>query len=262
MENSTKKIWFEGANNFRDMGGYPLQCGGFTRDGVLFRSDHLASLTDTDQKILLDLGVRTVIDFRRSEEKAKAENRIDHEHIKLLHLPVESKGADTRSLRQAIEEGGMSPERARSFLIEANEQFVREFTHVFRDYVHLLLDESNYPMVFHCTAGKDRTGFAAALTLFILGASEEVVMYDYLATNHLIADYVEEMLEAIARRGNFNCSLDALRPIMRVEEAFLRSALSAIVEDYGNIATYIKEGLEFGPEKQAYVRELLINSGS
>ena len=200
MEHLPLKLDFEGSHNFRDMGGYPLLDDRRVRNGRLFRSDHLGRLTDADQDLLAEIGVRTVIDLRRQEERDEILDRIEDPDIELVWLPVTAEAADVVSLRRRLERGEMGPGEAYEFLMLANRQFVQVFGKVFSEFLHLLLDEHRYPIVFHCTAGKDRAGFAAAMTLFALGASEETVMHDYLATNHCTANYGPDRRSPYCRR--------------------------------------------------------------
>ena len=252
-----RQLDFEGANNFRDLGGYPTVDGCRVKHGMLYRSDQLGNLTDGDQALLSEIGLRMVVDLRRSIEREEILDRIDDPTIRQVRLPVEAEGADVRSLRRRLEEGSIDAAGARQYLIDANEQFIRVFGQVFTDYLHLLLDESNYPLVVHCSAGKDRAGFAAALTLLVAGASVETVMHDYLATNHCNANYVNGILEGLSDMGDQGFSPEAVKILMQVQPVFLQKALDTIVDDYGSIERYLDEGLNFGQEKQRRVRELI-----
>ena len=251
------KLDFEGANNFRDLGGYPAAPGSRIKPGRVFRADQLGNLTDTDQQLLAQLGIRTVVDFRRRLEREEILDRIDDPSVRQLWLPVEEKAADVKGLRRMLEDGEIDAAGARQYLIDANENFIRLFSSVFRDYLELLLDEANYPIVFHCSAGKDRAGFAAALTLFVAGSSEAVVKHDYMATNHCTANWVNGILEGLADAMGEHVDHEAVRTMMQVSPDYLQRALDTIDEDYGSVAAYLEQGLEFGPEKQARVRALL-----
>lgn len=251
------KLDLEGANNFRDLGGYPVSDGQQLKRGMVFRSDRLANLTDSDQAVLADIGLRTVVDLRRTVEREESPDRIDDPSIRQLWLPVEAEAADVKSLRRRMEEGLVSPAGARQYLIDANEQFIRIFGDVFSEYLHLLLEESSYPLVFHCAAGKDRAGFAAALTLLVAGASQETVMHDYLATNHCTANYVNGILEGLSDMAELKVAPEAVQTLMQVQPEFLQRAFDTVAEDYGDIPTYLERGLDFSVDKQQRVRHLL-----
>jgi len=251
------KLDFEGAHNFRDMGGYPLQEQRRVRQRRLFRSDHLGRLTDPDQVLLEELGIRTVIDLRRAEEREEARDRIAIAGVEEIWLPVTAEGADVVTLRHRLERGEMGPGEAYEFLVEANQQFVDTFKGVFSQFLHLLLEEHRYPIVFHCSAGKDRAGYAAAMTLFALGASPETVMHDYLATNHITANYVEGLVDGVHDHPGIDVNGDALRTLMQVQPAFLGAALDQISQRHGGVAAYLDHQLDFGRDKRERLAGLL-----
>lgn len=251
------KLDLEGTNNFRDMGGYACINGGCIRQGLLFRSDHLGSLTDNDQQRLNDLGIKTVVDLRRKQERDETPDRIDSTEIQQLWLPVSAEGADVHKLRRGLESGEITAELARKHLLDANREFVRDFSHIYRDFLQLLSNEDNYPLVFHCTAGKDRAGFAAALTLITVGASLETVLHDYLATNHCTANYVNGLIDGLADMPEMKASPDAVRTLMQVEEAFLQSAFDTIYEQYGSLERYLEKALNIDAHKRANIQSIL-----
>ena len=259
MDHLPRKLDFEGAHNFRDMGGYPLADGRRVRDGRLFRSDHLGRLTDPDQALLDEIGLRTVVDLRRQEERAEIMDRIDSPDVDQVWLPVAAEAADVVTLRRSLERGEMGPDEAVEFLRVANRQFVEIFSHVFRDFLHLLLDGHRYPIVFHCSAGKDRAGFAAAMTLFALGADEETVMHDYLATNHITANYVDGLVEGIMEMPvpGMELSGEALRKLMQVERDYLGCALDLMHARHGGVDGFLEEVLDFGVDKRKQLIDLL-----
>ena len=259
MDQLPYKLDFEGAHNFRDMGGYPLRDGRKVLRGKLFRSDHLGRLTDADQVLLEEVGVRTVVDLRRQEERDEILDRIDNPSVEQVWLPVSAEAADVVSLRRSLERGEMGPEDAVEFLRLANREFVDVFSGAFSDFLHLLLEESRYPLVFHCSAGKDRAGYAAAMTLFALGADEDTVMHDYLATNHITSNYVDGLVEGVMEMPipGMDLNADALRKLMQVERDYLGGAIALIHERFGDVHTYLEDQLGFSPDKRARLRELL-----
>ncbi|MEM1113039.1 MAG: tyrosine-protein phosphatase [Pseudomonadota bacterium] len=257
LQHLPHQLDFEGANNFRDLGGYPTTSGQQVRRGMVYRADQLGKLTDADQALLAQLGIRTVVDFRRRLEREEILDRIDDASIRQVWLPVEEEAADVKGLRRLLEEGLIDANGAHQYLVDANEHFIRRFSHVFGSYLELLLEAENYPLVFHCSAGKDRAGFAAALTLFVAGCSETVVKHDYLATNHCTANWVNGVLEGLNDVMGDRVDPEAVKMLMQVRPEFLQRALDAIQEDYGNIAAYLDEGLGFDVAKRRQVRELI-----
>ena len=258
MQNLPKKLDFEGAHNFRDMGGYTLADGRRVREGKLYRSDHLGRLTDTDQELLAEIGIRTVVDLRREEEIEEATDRVDDASVEQIWLPVKADGADIISIRRSMERGEVSAAQAYEFLKEANRLFTGVFAPVFSEFLHLLLDESRYPLVFHCSAGKERAGFAAAMALYALGADDDTVMHDYLATNHCTANYVDGLVEGLSDSPELKVDPDAVRTLMQVVPEYLGQAVDIIHTERGGIRAFLEYDLDFGPARRAQLASLLV----
>lgn len=251
------QLEFDGPNNFRELGGYPLADGGKVKLGRLFRSDHLAKMTDADLRKMDALGVKTVIDLRRQSEREDSPDRIENPAIQQIWLPVRAEGADVRKLRLSLEQGSISAADAENYLIQANLEFVRQFAAVYARFFEYLLDEANYPIVFHCTAGKDRAGFAAALSLLAAGASMETVFHDYLATNRCTAHYVNGIIDGLEDMPTMKASPDAVRALMQVKREYLQTAFNTIDQDYDSLDAFFEVALKLGPDQRARVRELL-----
>jgi protein-tyrosine phosphatase len=128
--------------------------------------------------------------------------------------------------------------------------FVHDHSHRFAALFALLL-ESDSPLVFHCTAGKDRTGFAAAMILLSLGVPRDVVMQDYLLTN---AHY------KMPDPGASELPLEALQVLWRVQQAFLDASLKAVDTDFGGVQNYLVQQLQVGPREQARLAELYLQA--
>lgn len=229
----SRSLRLTGAPNFRDLGGYLGLDGRSLRWRRLLRSDHLGALTTADFTVLHDaLGPDLrVCDFRGVNERASAACAIPGATVH--SLPIEPTVvqritgllAAGRTL-SAADMVGLMQETYRGFVRENTARFATLFAH--------LLDPQQSPLVFHCTAGKDRTGFAAALILLSLGVAREQVLQDYLLTNdHLPADG--------AARGALPA--EAVAVLYRVQEDFLAAALDAVEQDFGGIERYFSSGL-------------------
>jgi protein-tyrosine phosphatase len=128
-------------------------------------------------------------------------------------------------------------------LEQGNIKFVREFTPVFRDWLHGLVDTADGSQIFHCTAGKDRTGLAAALFLLSLGVPEDQVMTDYLASNVYLADKNEKSLWKMRIFSLGRADTEGVKPMMEVRRGYLQAAFDTMRTDYGSIDNYLREGL-------------------
>jgi protein-tyrosine phosphatase len=220
----------EGATNFRDLGGYRGQGGRTVRWRRLFRSDHLGGLTAADKAVLAALGLARAIDLRGVAERAAAP--YDLPGVTQHALSIEP------TVVQRMQELAASGDRLTVPVVGALMEdlyrgLVNDQAHRYAElFEHLLQAEE--PLVFHCTAGKDRTGFAAALVLLALGVTRDVVMQDYLLTN--------EVFER-PPRGRSEISDEALAVLWRVQQGFLDAALHAVDADHGGVERYLHQRL-------------------
>jgi len=222
-----------GASNFRDLGGYATRDGRTVRWRQIFRSNHLAHLTDDDAAVLRTLGVKSAFDFRGTGERAEALCGISD--ITVHSLPVEP--TVVAALRAIAASGTpLSSDHAVEVMRDSYRSYVQQNTPRFRAlFAHLLEDRA--PLVIHCTAGKDRTGFACALILHTLGVPDEVISEDYLLTNRF---YRRDPNSASELPDHVKQVLGTVQP------AFLGAAFEAIDADYGSLETYLRDGIGLG----------------
>ena len=243
---SVRHLNLEGASNFRDVGGYPTSDGRALRWRQIFRSNHLGHLTDADIEIVRGLGVKSAFDFRGVDERAAAACKV--KEILVHSLPIEPTVVAT--LRARLQARALSSADALEIMRESYRGYVRLNTHSFRElFAHLVNDE--VPVVIHCTAGKDRTGFACALILHALGVSESVIGEDYLLTNRFYRrdpasapDLPDEVRQAI---GSVNAS-------------FLAAGFDTINERYGDLEGYFRDGLGLGARERSELKRRYLQS--
>lgn len=222
-----------GASNFRDLGGYPGKDGRTVRWRQIFRSNHLGQLTEADVEALRPLRLKSAFDFRGTEERGAATCGLAG--IAVHSLPIEP--TVVAALRARLASGvALSSADALDVMRDSYRNYVRYSTPSFRAlFAHLLEDRA--PLVIHCNAGKDRTGFACALILHALGVPDEVIAEDYLLTNRFY------------RRdpGASSDLPDEVRQVLgSVESSFLAAAFDAISADYGDLESYFSDGLGLG----------------
>lgn len=227
-----------GASNFRDLGGYPALDGRPVRWRQIFRSNHLGHLTAADIAVVRGLGLKNAFDFRGTEERAAAACGLDE--IAVHSLPIEpTVQAELRARRAAGQP--LSSTAALEVMCDSYRGYVRQNTPRFRAlFAHLLEDRA--PLVIHCTAGKDRTGFACALILHVLGVSDDLIAEDYLLTNRFY------------RRdpsASSNLPDDVRQALASVEASFLAAAFDVIAADYGDLEGYLSDGLGLGSGERA-----------
>jgi len=252
-----RQLPVEGAANLRDLGGYEVAGNGRVRWGTLYRSDGLADLTDDDVAYLDRLGLRRVVDFRSPSERERDPDRLP-EGVEPVLKPIFGSGLDPEELQDRLLSGDVDASVAASWLIEGNRAFVTEFRDEYATFLHELADPESLPTLFHCTAGKDRAGFAAALVLLALGASRETAMRDYLLTNGFTADKTESMLRLIQIVSLFRARPDDVRPLFEARESYLQSAFDMIDARYASTDAYLRDGLGIDDAVRARLRANLL----
>ena len=246
----------DGAFNTRELGGYKTTDGRSVKWGVLFRSDKLSDISDNDQKYLQSLGIKRIVDFRSTGEKTEDPNIIP-EGINYIESPINVDGA-MRSKIEAVLKGETNKE-VKSFLVDANKEFVTNYTSVYEDFLRGLIDEDG-PTLFHCTAGKDRAGFAAAITLIALGVSREDVIEDYMKTNIFTKNKIDEMIDKIKLMSLYQADAEILRPLIGVERIYIETAFKTAEEKYGSLENFIREGLNISDEEIQILRNKFVES--
>jgi protein-tyrosine phosphatase len=235
-----------GASNFRDLGGYPTHDGRMVRWRQIFRSNHLGHLTETDIEVLRGLGLKSAFDFRGTEERMAAACGL--EEITVHSLPIEP--TVVAELRARLATGSLSPAAAADVMRGSYRSYVHHNTPRFRAlFAHLLEDRA--PLVIHCTAGKDRTGFACALILHTLGVADDVIAEDYLLTNRF---YRRDPL------ASSDLPDDVRQSIGSVEASFLAAGFEAIDADYGSLDRYLSDGLGLGAGERANLQARYLES--
>jgi protein-tyrosine phosphatase len=231
----------QGASNFRDLGGYATTDGRTTRWRHIFRSNHLGQLTAEDIEIVRSLGVKSAFDFRGLEERTAGVCVVNE--ITVYSLPIEP--TVVASLRAELARGALTAPVALELMRESYRNYVRHNTHSFRTlFGHLLEDRA--PLVIHCTAGKDRTGFASALILHALGVPDEVIAEDYLLTNR----HYKREASSVS-----DLPVDVLDAIGSVNASYLAAAFDAVSRDYGDVETYLRDGLKLGAAERTALKQ-------
>lgn len=245
MDDFSRSHLLAGASNFRDLGGYATPDGSVVRWRRIFRSDHLAALTQNDRSVLNHLGLGRAVDFRGQAESAAVAYELPDVHYHAL--PIEPTIVQ-RAKEMAQAGHQMTAPVAVRLMQDTYRAFVSDNTQQFAGlFEQLLIDDT--PLVFHCTAGKDRTGFAAALILLALGVPRAVVMQDYLLTNGLYS-----------RPASLASSApeEVLDVIWRVQEDFLQAALQAVDRDHGGVLPYLARRLGVDDAARRRLAELYL----
>jgi protein-tyrosine phosphatase len=225
-------VSLEGGSNFRDLGGYLAADGRKVRRGAVFRSAHLGTLTNADRAALSRLQVRTVVDLRGIDEAAETPHLLDGTGARIVGAPIEPGVGE--KIRGAVEDGSANPFVMMKFLTDHYRDYPRRCAPGFRTLFGTLSDGTHRPLVFHCTAGKDRTGFASALLLTLLGVPWEAVMDDYLRTNDLWLGHI----------GRYpDLDIDTRAAIIEARTPYLEAAFDVVRSDFGSPEAFADEAL-------------------
>ena len=197
MDSESRLVPLEGSFNFRDLGGYPGRRGRLTRWGRLYRADALHELTVEDVVHLRHLGLRTIVDLRTERELARSgRGPLEPENLAFHHLAVVQEGVrgDRASAGAAEGESVAAPAPAGDDLADRYLWYLEVGRASLIEALTMLGGEEHYPLVFHCAAGKDRTGVLAALILSILGVGREAIVADYVMTAERLSFILERWL--------------------------------------------------------------------
>ena len=251
---------FEGIVNFRDIGGYKTEDNRRVKWGQLYRSGTFAHSSRADLKVLEKLNLVTLIDFRSSVEKEEEPNLLpDPTGFRVVEIPTLDDGnkAMVGEVMQRVESGNFDGFDPNYFMLEANRQFADKFTPQFREFIRTVADAEGKPVVWHCSAGKDRTGFATAILLRVLGVPKVTIMADYMESkSHALVGRKNEI--RLLRLFKGDEAADKITVMMGVEEAWLTAAFDEIDERWGSFDNYVTNGLQLSPNDIAKLKSTLL----
>lgn len=243
-----RPIALEGASNFRDLGGYKGRDGRSLQWRKLYRSAHLAHLTPQDLSQLQMLGITRSADFRGVDEST----HFAYQWPQLDRHALVVEPTVVQRAQSMMEQGlKLTAEVTEEFMHETYRSFVNDYGPRFAQFF-TLLQSNDAPLVFHCTAGKDRTGWAAALLLTSLGVDEDQIMEDYLLTNQYFARPSASVLGAMPA--------DALDALWRVQPSYLMASVEVVRAQYGSVNRYLSEALGVDESARERLAELYLES--
>ncbi|WP_406860547.1 tyrosine-protein phosphatase [Streptomyces sp. HUAS MG47] len=252
--------------NLRDLGTLPLAGGRAVRPGLVFRSGQLDRLEAADG-VVSALGIRTVVDFRTDRERADRPDRplpgsrvvvadVLADHLAASGLPPAAR------LKQLLGDPALAEQHLGGGRVRrAFEKTYRAFVTTdsarasYRAFLTELADPAAAPLLFHCTAGKDRTGWAAAVLLSLLGADEETVRTEYLSVNPAVRQAFAPLVEGFTAQGG---DPELALAIIGVAPEYLAAALDEVAVRHGSMEKYVREGLGVTDEQAERIRGRLI----
>ena len=255
---SDRLVQLEGAMNFRDLGGYQGLDGRTVRWGCVFRSDALHELTKGDIETVRALGLRAIYDLRRSVERQRQPTVIpeDHGH-RTVHLSVgdDPDDANQPDMIDLILAGELK-EADDAFMTEVYISMVTEGAPAFGRLLTHLTDDDGLPALFHCAAGKDRTGLAAAFLLSVLGVDEDVILDDYeLSTQFRSEKRIAALRPQLEAAG---IDIEKVRPFLSARRPVMEATLHFINEEYGGVEPYLRGPAHMSAATIATLRDRLL----
>ena len=245
-----------GIVNARDLGGYIMQDGRRLRDGAFIRAAHLADATDADLEHLSSIPIAKVIDFRKDiEMNGKTDRMVPG--AEYIRLEIDASG---KIVSQATEDEkklftGNKQFDVKKFMVMAafnpmaqriaqlmypnltnDPECQKQFSLFFR----LILETENGAILYHCTQGKDRTGFASALILAALGADRDTIVADFDATNRVYEEDVRQCCQNVCLMGGKEKEIATVKSFLGANTDNFIKALDSIDKEYGSIEAYLK----------------------
>lgn len=242
-----REIHLKGTTNTRDIGGYTTSDLRTIRPGQIIRSENLSRLTEADFQKLEEIGVKTVIDLRTDKEHEKKPTVwLGDNPPQFYHFPVgDANDAWFKAQRSLIKRNKFSARDSQELMVDGYRTIAEEGVSSYEQVMKVVLDQSNWPVLIHCNAGKDRAGIATTLILEAVGVDRETIMEEYLLTNEIGRS--KEKAELMAkessksRRISRGPSADAWYPIVGVQPEMLEAYYTTVEAQYGSMDAFLTE---------------------
>lgn len=249
--------------NFRELGDYETLSGKKIKMHKLLRTGNLADLSPFDKQFLTDYGVKYDVDFRSKEEVYNQPDRVP-DGVEYIYDPVFSEDLtnSSKSLNDLNKQAANDADFGFDHMHYAYEDMIESESaqNAYRKLFEVLLknDGENESVIFHCTAGKDRTGFGAMLVLSALGVPFSTIKKDYLLTNITTKDFVDSMVEHARQNGRNENVLQSIRDIQSVRPEYLDHAIKVLNDEYGGINNYLRDVMKLSSADIMKLREIYL----
>jgi protein-tyrosine phosphatase len=263
IKEQERQVKLEGQANFRDLGGYSTTDGRRVKWGLIYRAGQLNKLSDADLAKLKELKIRTVVDLRgTAEAESRGKDRLP-EGARSVSYPIDVTSLPKEEKEESTSTGSSAGRT--DFMLQATRSIMINRTDVYASLIRDLVEPQNRPLVFHCTAGKDRTGVGAAIVLSLLGVPWETVRDDYLLSNYYRRDENEKELksirEDIAKKQGIppeQVDMTAFEAMFLVKPEYLDAAHDEVILRYGSMESYLRKGLGISDEMISKLRSELL----
>lgn len=257
-ENHQRLINMDAVKNLRDLGGYKTYDGREVLWGKLYRSSSLHEASQEDLTYIGNrLGITEIIDFRdrfEIDSQPPPATLLENPKIRYTSINIRIDGTSRQDIIDIIKNGSSEEHDFAELLKTANQKLALQHQQEMRQWFDILLN-SNGPFLFHCSEGKDRTGFASALLLSALGVNRDDIFDDYLATNSAIANTLESRINTAYLFSRFNISRPQLRQLMTVDRSYLQAGFDSIEKQYGSVNNYLEIALGLNHEKREKLKQ-------
>lgn len=256
---TARTISFEGAINFRQLGGYRARDGRRVRWGTLYRSEHLGSLSDDDLEKLETMELGCICDLRSARERLATPDRLPTRgSTRVVWLEIDQAALISPRTAERVSRPQATAEDVSDGMRESYRRMVSHCTDQFASFMQLLQDGSNLPLLVHCTGGKDRSGFAAAILLSALGVPRRTVFHDYLLTNKQTARQREGYAEELTLSLRLEEERSHLAPLFVADRIYLKESFAEIDRLYGSFERYLRQGLSVSDEQLEILQDMLL----
>lgn len=246
-----KEIKIKKVYNFRAVGSIKNAEGRSLKEGMFYRSGHLHQLKKKSFDQIEKLGIKEIIDLRNSKEISEKPDQLPSEITYKKYSAFEDEGDQLSQARKLVLKGKVNASDADKRMIDFYREYVTENPETIKAIITEILD-SKEPILYHCTAGKDRTGIITALILTILKFDKEAIYNEYLLSNNFRKDLVEKRLR-LANNLHFlypKMDLQVLEKLSWVEKRYLDAAFGEIDKKYGSTDAYIQQVLGISDAKR------------
>lgn len=256
-----RRIEFNGILNFRDLGGYESVFGGIVKWGKLYRSDGLNSLTEEDAKTFTKLGIKSIFDYRSRDEVFKKPDPIfpGVENINISAMIIEGGKEINLNMKDILSNKEFVDSIENPLDILGNTYKSIAFGNsAYKKLFEYALNKDKYPILQHCTAGKDRTGVGSALILLALGVPEDKIIEDYMLTDKYIKEFNENFKKRIIEHLSNDRAIEIYDALMGVKRQYIEGFLLTVKDRYDTVDKYLEMEFGISSEKRELLKDILL----
>ena len=248
-------IELEGTCNTRDIGDIRTEYKRKIKPGILYRSDKLSYATNEDYNKLRSYGIKNIIDLRSDNEKKKEPNNVPND-FNYIEIPISVDKKILREIKLNLTYSRYN--NIENIMKRCNRDFIVKNSNDFAKVLNKIL-ELKSPILFHCSFGKDRTGFVTALIYYICNVPKDEIYYEYLLSNKYIKKNIENEYSHFKKILNIEFEkIENLYPILLVKHEYLYESFNSAKNIYGSFSTFIREKMNFNESKQYQLRDFLL----